>query len=53
MGIGQGFSTGLINELGLGWEILNPFKLDMYTNPTRPNMLPSSNFWLILYLEAP
>ena len=32
MGIGQEFSTRLINELGSGPDIFNPFNFDMNTN---------------------
>jgi len=41
MGTGQDFSTRLINGLGSGREIFNPYKFD--TNPTRPDLLPSSS----------
>ena len=44
MGTGQGFSTRLINRLGSGREILNPFKFDTNTNPTQHDLLPRSNY---------
>ena len=45
LGLDQGFSTRLINGLGSGSdsEILNPFKFDTNTNPTRSDPFPNSN----------
>ena len=35
---GQGFSTRLINGLGSDLKIINSFKLDTNTNPTRSDL---------------